>query len=275
MNFILVREGEDFAALDCRGRSEKPSSSTLMIRHSPGTDRIFGFSPGAWQGAFPMKSIFIVVILMLLSAPLIAEDYTHAAYIDTDAGICYVWNGDFDAMVAVEQSRLVATQDTTTGDMTLECSGIVDPPSSGKTGVLEGFDCTWTSPFWGPMLTIDTHQVVLKSGATKMKCHFQLPEPACQNDLGLICPPVVTDGLYVWMNGGFNNFEPPCPAVGSATWDWGDGTVEQFFQMPDGYVYPFPSDHTYAAPGSYNVDVRIFDEDGMLLDQSDCLVTVP
>lgn len=96
----------------------------------------------------------------------------------------------------------------------------------------------------------------------------------CDNYLGLACPPDI-DGLYVFMWGGFTNYDPPCPAVFSSTWDWGDGNVDQFFQLPDGYVYPFPNDHTYAAPGTYLIDVRIFDADGAEMDQSDCEVTVP
>jgi hypothetical protein len=222
-----------------------------------------------------MKRYFLLATLLVLGAPLAADDYNHAAYVDMDAGLCYIWNGDFSELAMVEESKLVATQDTTTGDMNLECSGFVDPPSSGKTAVFEGFLCSWESPFWGAMDTQDTHEVVLKSGKAKMKCHFQLPEPACQNNLGLMCPPDIVDGLYVLMWGGFANYEPPCPAVGSASWDWGDGNIDEFFQMPDGYVYPFPNDHSYAAPGSYTVDVRIFDEEGNPLDQAQCLVTVP
>lgn len=128
--------------------------------------------------------------------------------------------------------------------MSLECSGYVDPASDGKTA------------------------------KATMKCHFQLPEPACQNHIGVSCPPDLTDGLYVFMGGGFANYDPPCPPVWSATWDWGDGTVDEFFQLPDGYVYPFPNDHTYAEQGSYTVDIRLFDEEGYQLDQTQCLVSV-
>lgn len=95
----------------------------------------------------------------------------------------------------------------------------------------------------------------------------------CQYHLGLFCPPVI-DGLYVYMNGGFANPAPPCPAVASAIWQWGDGNFDQFAQQPNGYVYPFPNDHTYTSPGTYDIDVSIFDGDGAELDQSACQVNV-
>lgn len=97
----------------------------------------------------------------------------------------------------------------------------------------------------------------------------------CQSNLWVRCPPDITDDLYVLMWGGFVNYGPPCPAVASASWHWGDGNFDWFFPQPDGYVYPFPNDHYYPAPGVYNVEVKIFDEDDNEMDQTICPVSVP
>lgn len=95
----------------------------------------------------------------------------------------------------------------------------------------------------------------------------------CENHLGLFCPPEI-DGLYVFMNGGFTNNEPPCPAVARATWHWGDGNFDQFFPIGD-YVYPFPNEHTYTTQGTYEVEVKLFDEFDNVMDQSTCQFSVP
>ena len=95
----------------------------------------------------------------------------------------------------------------------------------------------------------------------------------CENHLGLFCPPEI-DGLYVFMWGGFTNNEPPCPAVATASWDWGDGNVDYFAQQPDGYVYPFPNSHTYGNSGAFEIEVTLFEENGTEMDQSTCEVSV-
>lgn len=100
----------------------------------------------------------------------------------------------------------------------------------------------------------------------------------CDNNLGIACPPTgdpqsFIDGLFVQLNGGWANLDPPCPQVARADWDWGDGTVEVFLGNPPG---PFPNSHMYDAPGTYLVSVYLFaDPDQMqLLDGASCEVMV-
>ncbi len=82
-------------------------------------------------------------------------------------------------------------------------------------------------------------------------------------------------GLEVQINGGFANLDEPCPAVVYATWDWGDGTIDEFFPQGDPpYVYPFPNRHEYSDIGVYLVNVRIYDADGVELALASCRVIV-
>ena len=99
----------------------------------------------------------------------------------------------------------------------------------------------------------------------------------CNYGLSLACPP--TDdtqsfiaGLHVQLNGGWTSPDANCPQVVLATWDWGNGVVDEFSGTPPG---PFPNAYTYPGSGTYTVEVSLFDMFSTELDRDLCEVSVP
>jgi len=100
----------------------------------------------------------------------------------------------------------------------------------------------------------------------------------CENRLWLFRDPVINE-FTVEANGGLNN-DPLDFCVNDAAfyrvdWYWGDGQMDTFLPMPDGYVYPFPNSHTYAEPGEYTYWIYGYDVDGKVMDSDRVTVTVP
>jgi len=98
------------------------------------------------------------------------------AYVDLDAGVCNLPDGNFDAFLTTD-TKLIATQNSVTGDMHLQCRAEGVPVAAdGKTAVFEGFPCGTTSPFFGLMVTQESHVVITPKGKAKMTCQFQFPQ---------------------------------------------------------------------------------------------------
>ena len=98
------------------------------------------------------------------------------AYIDLGAGECNLPDGNFNAFFTTD-TKLVATQDQDTGETHLQCRAEGVPVAAdGKTAVFEGFPCSATSPFFGLMVTQESHVVITSNGKAKMTCHFQIPQ---------------------------------------------------------------------------------------------------
>jgi len=92
---------------------------------------------------------------------------------------------------------------------------------------------------------------------------------SCEYSLGMECPS--SGDANVEINGGFINLPPPCSPVARATWDWGDGAVDEFLPVGDPpYVYPFPNSHVYGESGSYTITLRLFDSSDRQLDEASC-----
>ena len=75
-------------------------------------------------------------------------------------------------------------------------------------------------------------------------------------------PTLVVDGSLV------NDPSQECAnqsPIARVDWYWGDGVVDTFNQMPDGYVHPFPNSHTYLQTGFFIWKIYAFDENGKLI----------
>ena len=57
-------------------------------------------------------------------------------------------------------------------------------------------------------------------------------------------------------------------------WYWGDGTVDTFTQNLDGYVYPFPSSHTYTEAGTFLIAIWAFNEYDVAIGMAGYTITV-
>jgi hypothetical protein len=99
----------------------------------------------------------------------------------------------------------------------------------------------------------------------------------CNYGLSLACPPTddaqsFIDGLHVQLNGGWTSPDTNCPQVVLATWDWGNGVVDEFSGTPPG---PFPNAYTYPGSDTYSIEVKLFDSLSTELDRASCEVSVP
>lgn len=96
----------------------------------------------------------------------------------------------------------------------------------------------------------------------------------CRYNLFLNCPPSgdpqsYIDGQVVQINGAHSHPAAPCESVRRIDWDWGDGTVVQYFDQG-----PFPAQHSYTSGGAYLVTVTIYDATPIALDQATCDLTL-
>lgn len=92
-------------------------------------------------------------------------------------------------------------------------------------------------------------------------------EPNCERRIIVTSRQV--DGMTVTHNGSLVN-DPSVECVNRAPiervdWYWGDGSVDTFNKMPDGFVHPFPNSHTYLEPRLYGYTAYAFDADGKII----------
>lgn len=88
----------------------------------------------------------------------------------------------------------------------------------------------------------------------------------------LIDHPTTHDGPFLEVNGALIN-DPPEDCVNTAViakveWYWGDGEMDTFLKMADGYVYPFPNSHTYIKTGWFVWKLYAFDEEGKIVGKA-------
>jgi hypothetical protein len=92
-------------------------------------------------------------------------------------------------------------------------------------------------------------------------------EPNCEHRIIVTSRPVV--GTTVTYNGYLVN-DPPAECVNRSAierveWYWGDGSVDIFNKMPDGFVHPFPTSHIYSETGLYGHKAYAFDADEKII----------
>jgi len=150
---------------------------------------------------------------------------------------------------------------------------------TGKPGLLRLnsrlriVDGDWMgSPAAGKLVSNGTIQIVPSATGLEAFASWKVKGRicvSCEYSLGMSCPS--SGDASVEINGGFINLPLPCPAVTRATWDWGDGTVDEFLAVGDPpYVYPFPNAHVYGESGSYTTTLRLLDSKDNLLDEASC-----
>jgi hypothetical protein len=106
---------------------------------------------------------------------------------------------------------------------------------------------------------------------------YQLPcetKPECE--IRILVEPYTRDDLFIEINGSLIN-DPRENCVNNAPiarvdWYWGDGAMDTFEMMPDGYVYPFPNSHTYSQNSFYVWSIYAYDEDGKIIDRASGLL---
>ena len=91
--------------------------------------------------------------------------------------------------------------------------------------------------------------------------------PECESRI--VIDRVRIDDLTLNINGMLIN-EPDDECVNRSPfarveWYWGDGTVDEFETMQDGYIYPFPNSHTYDDYGLYTWKIYAFDSKGKIV----------
>lgn len=92
--------------------------------------------------------------------------------------------------------------------------------------------------------------------------------PECE--IRILITNVDRDDLSIEVIGSLIN-DPPQGCVNKSPiarvdWYWGDGSMDTFGEMPDGYVHPFPNSHTYSQSGIYLWTIYAFEKDGKILD---------
>ena len=105
----------------------------------------------------------------------------------------------------------------------------------------------------------------------------ELPcETAPECTVRVVIDSVIKDDMSVDVNGFLIN-DPPEYCVNrnhiaSVDWYWGDGAVDTYEMMPDGYVYPFPSSHTYSQNLGYGISIIAYDANGEIIDSAGRIV---
>lgn len=91
--------------------------------------------------------------------------------------------------------------------------------------------------------------------------------PECEKRI--VIDDLQIDELTVTVNGSLINAPPEnCvnnKSIDSVEWYWGDGAMDTFDKMPDGFVYPFPNSHTYTELSSQVIRIYAFDIDGKII----------
>jgi hypothetical protein len=147
------------------------------------TKKLLQYLSVSWKRAFILPNLPIDSNLHLSNGPGSWGIRAHVrflqnmeAYVDLDTGECILPDGNFDAFFTTD-TKLIATQDPDTGDAHLQCRADGVPVAAdGKTAVFEGFPCSATSPFFGLMVTQESHVVITPNGKAKMTCQFRLPQ---------------------------------------------------------------------------------------------------
>lgn len=168
--------------------------------------------------------------------------------------------GDIDQNGVAQTSADVSAYEIAPGELT--CNW--DYTSVSPTRKLQRH---WFSPYEEDRVKFEDCQEIIDHvvESESLECETN---PECERRI-LIDYPSTGEKPTLIVNGILIN-DPEDECINNAPfakieWYWGDGSVDIFTPMSDGFIYPFPNSHTYTETGLFVWMMYGFDDEGKIL----------